>query len=109
MRRYDQGEFIKAIEQHSITETYMAPPLLIGIPKSPLATASAFRSLRQVWFGGAGVTHENQLPLYNLLHADARINPVWGMTEVGWVTTVSWPKKQMNSSVGKPLDGFRVR
>jgi acyl-coenzyme A synthetase/AMP-(fatty) acid ligase len=109
MRRYDMGEFIRAIETFGITDTWLPPPPLISIPKSPLATKEAFQSLRQIWFGGAAVSYENQLPLRAMLHDDARINPVWGMTEVGWVTTSLWPKRRSDNSVGAPLKDYRVR
>lgn len=109
MRRYEQSEFIRAIEKYRISETWLAPPPIIAIPKSNLACKSALQSLRQIWFGGGAVKFENQLLLYKLLHPEARINAVWGMTEVGWVTSVQWPKKQINDSVGSQLDGYRLR
>lgn len=109
MRRYEMADFIKAIEQYRISETFLPPPPLIAIPKSPLATKAALHSVRQIWMGGAGVSYQNQLPFYALLHPDARINQVWGMTEVGWVTQVFWPTKQMDNSVGTPLKGYRLR
>ncbi|KAF2120040.1 amp dependent CoA ligase [Lophiotrema nucula] len=109
MRRYDQSEFIKAVTTYQITETWLPPPPLIAIPKCHLATKAALQSIRQVWFGGAALSYDNQLPLQNLLRADAKINPVWGMTEVGWITTVPWPKRRAGDSIGSPLMNFTVR
>lgn len=109
MRRYDETEFIRAIEKYRITETYLAPPLLLAIPRSPLADRKTMQSLRQIWFGGAAVSYDNRLPFYSLLHPDAIINPVWGMTETGWNTTVRWPERQTDSSVGVPLQGYQIR
>jgi 4-coumarate--CoA ligase len=109
MRRWDQKEYIESIHKYQITETWLPPPPLITIPQDPLATKDKLRSVRQIWMGGAGVTYENQKPLYDLLHPDARINQVWGMTETGWVSQVHWPKKQCDNSVGTTLKGCRVR
>jgi len=81
----------------------LATPPVIAIPKSNVASKKALQSLRQVWFGGAVVKYKNQLPLYNLLHPEARINAVRGMTEVGWATAVQWPGKKMDDSVGSQL------
>jgi 4-coumarate--CoA ligase len=109
MRRYEMSSFIQAIERFEISETYLPPPPLIAIPNSPLATKQAMKSIRQIWMGGAGVTYPNQLPMYSILHPDARVNQCWGMTEVGWVTTIKWPHKQQDDSVGTPLSGYAIR
>ncbi|KAL5380277.1 hypothetical protein DPSP01_007852 [Paraphaeosphaeria sporulosa] len=109
LRRYDETEFINSIERHEITETWLPPPPILSIAKSQLATKTALQSIRQIWHGGAPLSHNDQLPLQASLHPEARISPVWGMTEVGWITTVTWPSKRSDDSVGKPLEGFRVR
>lgn len=109
MRRFDMQQFIQAIEQFGISETYMPPPVLVGIPTSPSCTKESMRSLRQIWMGGAGVTFANQLPMYDVLQPGAQINQVWGMTEAGWVTAGQWPEKLIDDSVGRPLSGFQLR
>ncbi|ORY08980.1 amp dependent CoA ligase [Clohesyomyces aquaticus] len=111
MRRYDDAEFVSCVEKYRITETWLPPPPIIQLPKSHLTSTDALRYLRRIWFGGASLAYENQLPLQHLLHGDARIHPVWGMTEVGWITTIppSWPGNHGNDMVGMPLPDFRVR
>lgn len=79
MHRFDMSQFILAIERFRITETYMPPPVLVGMPQSPLCTKDRLQSLRQIWMGGAAVKFVNQVPLYNMLSSEARINQVWGM------------------------------
>jgi len=108
MRRYELAEFVGAVEKYKISETWLATPPVIAIPKSNVTSKKALQSLRQDWFGGAVVKYKSQLPLYSLLHPEARINSVWGMTEVGWVTAVQWPRKQMDDSVGSQLDGYHL-
>ena len=109
MRRYETDSFIRAIEKYEISETWLPPPPVIAIPKSEFASKVSLQSLRRISFGGGSVSFRNQLRFYALLHEDARINAVWGMTEVGWVTTVSYPRKQLDNSVGQALDGYRLR
>jgi 4-coumarate--CoA ligase len=109
LRRYDETELINSIERYHITETWLPPPPILSIAKSSLATKIALQSIRQIWHGGAPLSHHNQLPLQNLLHPEARISPVWGMTEVGWVTTVAWPGRRSDDTVGNPLNGFQIR
>jgi acyl-coenzyme A synthetase/AMP-(fatty) acid ligase len=109
MRRYEHSSFVRAIERHRITETFLAPPSVIGIPKCHLVTKEALATIRQIWFGGAAVSHENRLPLQRLLHEDARISASWGMTEAGWVTPTCYPEVQTSGSVGSPLEGYTVR
>lgn len=109
MRRYNEAEFIDDISRYQISETYMAPPIMVGIPKSSRATKQGLSSLRQIWYGGAAVPYASQKPLYDLMHPNAQINAVWGMTEVGWVTSGRWPEQLRDDSVARPLDGFDVR
>ncbi|OCK75142.1 acetyl-CoA synthetase-like protein [Lepidopterella palustris CBS 459.81] len=109
MRRYQPAQFVESIAKYQITETYVAPPVLIGLPKSPLCTKEAMQSIRQIWTGGAGIKYSNTLPMYSHLHPDARIAQVWGMTEVGWVTEMPYPELSQDDSIGRLLPGFDVK
>ncbi|KAF1810609.1 acetyl-CoA synthetase-like protein [Eremomyces bilateralis CBS 781.70] len=109
MRRFDMAAFITSISKFAISETYAPPPVLLGVPQSPLCTKESLSTLRQIWTGGAGVKYENQLPFYEKLHPDAQINQVWGMTEAGWVTCVQWGEKSEDDSVGRPVEGFEIQ
>lgn len=109
LRRYEMPLFIELIERHKITETYLAPPVLIDLPKSKACTEVAMKSLKQIWVGGARVSYSDQMPLYKFLHPDAQINQVWGMTEVGWTTVVPWGQRVLDDSVGQPLRGFEIK
>lgn len=109
MRRYAETPFLDSIARYSITETYVPPPVLMALPKSPLATRDGLSSLRSIWMGGASVKFAQQKPLYDLLHEDACIRSVWGMTEAGWITCVQDRTRRGDDSVGQPLDGFDIR
>jgi acyl-CoA synthetase (AMP-forming)/AMP-acid ligase II len=109
MRRFEMRAFLECIQRFEITETYLPPPVLVGIPLSPFCSKEALRSLRQIWFGGASLRYGNQVPLYGLLHPDAKIQPVWGMTEAGWITAGTWPEKHQDDSAGRALPTFQVK
>lgn len=109
MRRFEMKPFIEHIENFGISETWVPPPVLVGMQQSPHCTENALRTLRQIWFGGAALKYSNQQPLYKFLHPDAIIQPVWGMTEAGWITAGTWPEKHIDDSVGRPLPGFLVK
>lgn len=109
MRRYAETPFLDSITRYGITETYVPPPVLMALPKSPLATRDGLSSLRSIWMGGASVKFAQQKPLYDLLHEDACIRSVWGMTEAGWITCVQGRTRRGDDSVGQPLDGFDIR
>lgn len=109
MRRYEVGSFVDAIERYQISETFLAPPMVVQIPRWHLTTKQSLSSLRQIWFGGAAVSQENQAPLVRLLHRDARVYACWGMTEVGWATPGGYPEVQSPGSVGRPVEGCKIR
>ncbi|GME65604.1 AMP-binding domain protein [Neofusicoccum parvum] len=109
MRRYAEAPFLNSIAQYAITETYIPPPVLMGLPKSALATREGLSSLRSIWTGGASVKFAQQEPLYDLLHEDACIRTVWGMTESGWITCVQDRTRRQDDSAGQLLPGFDIR
>jgi acyl-coenzyme A synthetase/AMP-(fatty) acid ligase len=109
MRRFDMQGFIAAVDRFAISETYLPPPCLIGLTQTPYATREALDSLRQIWFGGASLKYGNQLPMYALLNPQAKIQPVWGMTEAGWITAGTWEEKVEDDSVGRSLPCFEAK
>ncbi|OMP89056.1 putative 4-coumarate--CoA ligase 2 [Diplodia seriata] len=109
MRRYAEAPFLDAIAQYRVSETYVPPPVLMALPKSALATREGLNSLRSIWMGGASVKFAQQKPLYDLLHEDACIRGVWGMTESGWITCVQDRTRREDDSVGQPVEGFEIR
>ena len=110
MRRFELATFIRAIAALSISEIFVPPPAVIGIPQSALCSREALSSLRQIWMGGAALKFENQKPLYEYLNtaSGAQINQVWGMTEAGWITATPWGEVVPDDSVGRALDGFEL-
>lgn len=109
MRRFVMEAYLDAVERFEITEAYVAPPTVIAISLCPHATKEKLQSLRQIWWGGAALRYKNQLPIYAMLHPDAKLQPVYGMTEVGWITCGLWPEKMNDDNIGRPLPGVFVK
>lgn len=109
MPRYDGNGVLDAVEKYRVTEVLLVPPMLLSLPLLPKCTSSAVASLRQVFCGGAAVTYHIQKQLYDILHPDARINQIYGMSECGWVCGFQYPEKDETGSVGRPFPGFTLK
>ncbi|KAK7628899.1 hypothetical protein BKA81DRAFT_380451 [Phyllosticta paracitricarpa] len=108
MRRYTEPQFIESIYRFGVTETYIAPPILLSLSSSPQTRAGHLKSLRSIWVGGASVKYAQQKPLYDFLDEAASIRSVWGMTEAGWITCARDKSRRCDDSVGQCLDGFEL-
>ncbi|ELR05709.1 hypothetical protein GMDG_07552 [Pseudogymnoascus destructans 20631-21] len=109
MPRYDGNSVLDAVEKYQITEVLLVPPMVLSLPLLPKCTISAVASLRQVFCGGAAIAYHIQEQLYDILHPDARINQIFGMSECGWVCGFQYPEKDETSSVGRPFAGFSLK
>lgn len=109
MPRYEPNMFVRAIERYKITETLLIPPILLSLPQSSACNKEALSSLRQIFCGGAAVGKGVQQMFYDLLHPDARIAQIYGMTELGWVCGSLYPEKDQTGSVGVPLESYTLK
>lgn len=53
MPRFDMAQALSLIEQHSITQFYVVPPIVLGLAKSPLVDNYDLSSLKKVFSGAA--------------------------------------------------------
>lgn len=110
MRRFDEAFFFKLVMHHCITETAIAPPLIIRFLNMAETARDRLRSLRLVWCAGAPLpicTHNEALR--TLFAPGTRINQVWGMTEGGWMSTFHHPETDATGSVGRLIAGFEAQ
>jgi acyl-CoA synthetase (AMP-forming)/AMP-acid ligase II len=125
--------YVTAIKDFQISELFAPPPVVepmaqsAKLAQSPicideaqctkeglcanctegaLCTAENLKSVRQLWFGGDSMSYGPENPLFGVFHEDARIQPVYGMTEVGWITSGEWPERHTDDSVGRLLPMF---
>ena len=109
MPRFDSATFATAIETFHITEIPMVPAMLLAALSSPLVTPACLASVRQIWTAGAPLSLSVQDRFRALLPTDARIVPVYGMTECGWITSLAYPDDSPDTSVGRPVPGLALQ
>lgn len=108
MRRFDPEEFVNALHRFKTTEIGVVPAMLTSIihrRTSPLA----LESLRRIWCAGLSLSAELSKDMYTLLHEDAVISQVWGMTEFGRITSLDGSDKDDDGSVGRLLPNAEAR
>ena len=106
MRRFDLKTFLESIDRFKITEIPMVPTMLIAVLMSELTNRDNLQSLRSIWVGGSPLRSSTQKDFQALLHPDARVTQVWGMTETGWTTIFFHPEMDETGSVGRLAPGM---
>ncbi|KAL8729562.1 MAG: hypothetical protein Q9166_004642 [cf. Caloplaca sp. 2 TL-2023] len=101
MRRFELKAYLESIRRFSITEIPMVPTMLVAVLMSPQTKKEDLQSLRSVWVGGSPLRSSTQTDFQALLHPDALVTQVWGMTETGWTTMFFWPESDNTGSVGR--------
>lgn len=109
MKRFNKPDFVENIKVLGITETAVANPIIMSILNSAESVADNLASLRYVWTAGSPLTASLQNQFGDLLHEDAILSQVWGLTEIGWVTTFLYPEKDFTGSVGRLLPGVEAK
>ncbi|KAL9589906.1 MAG: hypothetical protein Q9203_001292 [Teloschistes exilis] len=109
MQRFDLETYLRSIRQFKITEIPMVPTMLIAVLTSSLTDKEHLQSLRSVYVAGSPLRSSTQVDFQALLHPDARVTQVWGMTETGWTTMFQWPETDNTGSVGRLMPGMSSR
>jgi len=108
MSRFELYKFTKYIHRYGITETAVVPPMVAGFVKGGISP-HLLESLRVLWCAGSPLSQALNESMYELLHESAIVSQVWGMTELGWVSTFQWPERDMSGSVGRLLPNMEAR
>jgi 4-coumarate--CoA ligase len=108
MRRFRLGEFARYVERHKITETAVVPPMISSLVGSEIPS-TMLQSLRMIRCAGSSLYDSTRDAMYRRLHADAIVSQVWGMTELGWISSFEWPEKDTSGSVGRLLPLMEAR
>ncbi|KAK9311582.1 hypothetical protein V1524DRAFT_25258 [Lipomyces starkeyi] len=105
MGRFVLASFIGAVQDHQITEAPMVPAMITQFVKSlsPADASGPLRSLRWVWSAGSPLEESIHRAFEDLIHPTGCIAQVWGMTELGWVSTFKAPARGVAGSVGMLL------
>ncbi|KAK9430259.1 hypothetical protein V1505DRAFT_371657 [Lipomyces doorenjongii] len=102
--RFRLEDFTRAVQDHQITEAPMVPAMITQFVKSLSQTDASGpqRSLRWVWSAGSPLEASIHRAFEDLIHPTGCVAQVWGMTELGWVSTFKAPAR------GVAATGFGV-
>ncbi|KAG9237504.1 hypothetical protein BJ875DRAFT_395094 [Amylocarpus encephaloides] len=109
MRRYHPKQYTQFLAQYQITETTMVNPIIFNLLSMPDTEHASLDSLRFVWCGGVTLDASVQNKLSSILNPEAAVAQVWGMTEVGWITTMHYPEKDTTGAVGRLLPNTEAK
>ena len=110
MARFNERDFLDAVERYEVTETALVPPVIVKwLANASEARRRQLQSVRVVWCGGAPMDGEVQdKAIDQILSPQARIVQVWGLTECGWLTTFHHPERDSTGSVGRALPNYQI-
>jgi acyl-CoA synthetase (AMP-forming)/AMP-acid ligase II len=98
MPRFDLEQFLQLHEDHSITRSYVAPPIVVGLAKHPIVDNYDLSKLEQLFSGAAPLSAE--LALETGARLECEVVQGYGMTELSPVSHLT-PKGQFKpGSVG---------
>jgi len=106
-KRFDDT-FAQTVNDHQITEIFVAPPILLRLANSP-HLHHLLQSIQFIAFGGCPLTQALHQQTLAMFAKPSRIVPVYGMTEGGWFTTFSYPEEDHTGSVGRPIPGYEMK
>jgi acyl-CoA synthetase (AMP-forming)/AMP-acid ligase II len=107
MPRFDLQEFLRILQDHTITIAYLVPPIVLALAKHPLVDDYDVSSLRLIFSGAAPLSGELADEARNRLGVD--VVQGYGMTELSPVTH-STPEGAYNpASVGFTISNTETR
>ena len=106
--RFEATQFLAAIHQYQITETYMVPAMIHTLNRSSLPVAEFFGSLRYVGVAGAPIDGPSMQHFQVMLHAHAKASQLWGMTETGVAFQTRYGEQGDAGSIGRLMPGYEV-
>jgi 4-coumarate--CoA ligase len=107
MSSFDLARFCSLIQTHRITYTYVAPPVVLHLAKSPVVEQYDLSSLRMITSGAAPLTKE-------LIHAvhdrlGTQVKQAYGLSETSPVTHIQKKWDDGLGSNGPPLPNQIVK
>ena len=98
MPRFDLEQFLQLHQNHGITRSFVAPPIVVALAKHPMVDNYDLSALRQVFSGAAPLSAE--LSLEAGARIDCEVVQGYGMTELSPVSHLTPPGMFKAGSVG---------
>lgn len=107
--RFDLTEFLAAVQEHQITETYLVPAAVHIIIQTTLPVGERLASLRYIGVSGAPIDGASIERCQSRLHRDAFVGQLWGMSEVGVVFQNRYGDSRHPGGIGTLLAPYEIR
>ena len=98
MPRFDLEQFLKLHQEHGITRSFVAPPIVVALAKHPMVDQYDLSALRQVFSGAAPLSTELSIEAGARIACD--VVQGYGMTEMSPVSHLTPPGMFKPGSVG---------
>ncbi|CAH0550983.1 unnamed protein product [Brassicogethes aeneus] len=101
--------YLKAIEEHKVTNLFLVPSLLLFLAKTPLLQNYNMDSVTNIFCGAAPAGKELELCVKKRFR-NAEIKQIYGVTELaGAVTMTTKTTTSKHGSVGVPVPGTIIK
>ncbi len=107
MPRFDLEQFLQLHQDHGITRSFVAPPIVVALAKHPVVERYDLGQLRQVFSGAAPLSAELALEAGKRL--DCEVVQGYGMTEMSPVSHLTPPGSFKPGSVGVTAPNTQMR
>jgi 4-coumarate--CoA ligase len=107
MPRFDLEQFLRLHQDHGITRSFVAPPIVVALAKHPMVDRYDLSSLRQVFSGAAPLSAELALEAGRRLGCE--VVQGYGMTEMSPVSHMTPPGGFKPGSVGVTAPNTELR
>lgn len=103
MPRFELEQFLQLLQDHAITRSYLVPPIVLALAKSPLIDNYDLSAMEVITCGAAPLSKEITLACGERL--DCVVNQGYGMTEMSPVTNLDEikPENVKPGSIGTIL------
>jgi len=108
MPRFDLDQFLRLLEDHSVTRAYVVPPIALALGRHPAVDGRDLSALRTIMSGAAPLGAD--LAEQVAERVDATVIQGYGLTETSPVTHLVRPHGENRpGSIGQPLGGTECR
>jgi acyl-CoA synthetase (AMP-forming)/AMP-acid ligase II len=107
MPRFDLEEFLRLHQEHRITRSFVAPPIVVALAKHPAVDNYDLSALRQVFSGAAPLSAELAIAAGQRLGCE--VVQGYGMTELSPVSHITPPGGFVPGSVGVTVANTELR
>ncbi|PQE06850.1 hypothetical protein CJF32_00010419 [Rutstroemia sp. NJR-2017a WRK4] len=107
MESFNLPSFLSIIQDHKITYTYVAPPIVLHLAKSPMVDEYDLKSLRSIVCGAAPLSKELVFGVRDRLGVE--VKQAYGLSETSPVTHIQLKFDVALGSVGPPLPNQTIK